>query len=238
MKRLIHITLAIALLSSVPALLSAKKAPSADDELMKKAIAYFYSRKFEMSELLFQEALKKNPENATAYSYLGDIFLQKKRYDGALQLYKRALDLNPENGDEYFRVGQIYYYKRQSEDAIVNFKRAYELNPKLKFALYHIGLTHLMLARDKQNTIVSWESYLAAAPEDPQYEKLRRAVELLKDPNFIIPKEGSDTSIEEALHLGGMALQRQPRAIEDRKADHEDKKTKYKLEDIERDDGL
>ena len=188
--------------------------------------------------VLLQESLKKDPENQLAYSYLGDIFLRKKRYDGALQLYKKALDINPDSGENYFRIGQIYYYKKIGNLAIDNFKKAFDVNPKIKYAYYHIGLTHLMILRDKKNTISNWEKYLSIAPEDPQYEKIRRVIELLKDPNFVLPAVGSDISIEEALHLGGVTLKDTKHKATDKKAGHESKKTKDKIEEIYRDDDL
>jgi tetratricopeptide (TPR) repeat protein len=230
--------LALAGLLAASGAYAAQDRGAPDKELFKKAVGYFYERKFEMAELMFQEVLKANPENQMAYSYLGDIFLQKKRYDGAMELYRKALDLNPKSGEDYFRIGQIYYYKRDAAQALENFKRAYDINPGIKFAYYHMGLCHLMLLRDKQNTISSWENYLKIAPEDPQYEKIRRAIELLRDPKFVIPAVGSDVSIEEALHLGGIVLKETEQTAEDKKAGHETKKTKNTLEDIYRDDGL
>lgn len=216
----------------------AKAKDAAEDDGFKKATAYFYERKFEMAEILLQEELKKNPENRLAYSYLGDIFFHKKRLDGAMELYRKALELDPKSAEEYFRLGQIHYYKKEPSPAVQNFERAYALDSKIKYAHYHIGLTRLMLERDKQGTIASWEKYLSIAPEDPQYEKIRRAIELLKYPNFVLPPVGSDISIEEALHLGGAVLRDADRKAEDKAAGHETKKTKSKLEDIYRDDGL
>lgn len=209
-----------------------------EDTPFKKGVKYFYQQKFEIAELLFQEELKNNPENALAYSYLGDIFLYKKRYDGALQLYIKAMELNPKSAEDSFRIGQVYYYKKQPQEAIEYFKKAFNLNPQLKFAYYHIGLTYLMLLRDKEKTIESWEKFLAIAPEDPQYEKIKRVIELLKDPKFVLPPPGSDVSIEEALHLGGIVLDDVQREAQDKKAGHETKKTKNKLEEIYRDDEL
>ena len=63
-----------------------------EDELFLKAQKYFFQKKFEMAELLLQEVIKTNPENALAYSYLGDILLKKQLYDGALNLYRKSLD--------------------------------------------------------------------------------------------------------------------------------------------------
>jgi len=229
----------VCLCALIPArVLFPQQADAQKDDPFKKAQRYFYERKFEMAELLLQESLKHNPENKLAYAYLGDIFLSKKNYDAALSLYKKGLDLDPSNAENYFRVGQIYYYKKIPNLAIENFQKSVEINKNIKFAHYHIGLTYLMLLRDKDNTIKSWENYLRIAPEDPQYEKIRRVVELLKDPGFIIPSADSDISIEEALHLGGAVLKSEDHDAKQQKAGHEQRKTKTNIEDVGRDDDI
>jgi tetratricopeptide (TPR) repeat protein len=214
------------------------QAKKKEDTAFDKAVKYFYQNKLEMAEILLQEELKNNPENSMAYSYLGDIFLEKKRYDGALNLFKKSLDIDPGNGDNYFRVGQIYYFKKEAELAINNFQESFKLEPKLTFAYYHIGLAYLMLKRDKEMTIESWEKFLKLAPEDIQYEKIRRAIDLLRDPNFVLPPPDSDISIEEALHLGGSVMSAAERTAKEKEAGHESKKTKSKVESIYRDEDM
>ncbi len=167
-----------------------------------------------------------------------DIFLEKKRFDGALNLYKKSLDINPDNAENYFRIGQIYYYKNEADPAIENFSKAYSIDHSIVYSYYHIGLSYLIIKRDKDNTISSWEKFLQLAPTDPQYDRIKRAIELLRDPNFVLPPPGSDISIEEALHLGGVTVMSTERKAQEKKAGHEEKKTKSKLESIYRDDDL
>jgi tetratricopeptide (TPR) repeat protein len=209
-----------------------------EEDLVKKATGYFFQKKFDMAESLFQQIIDKNPDNAQACAYLGDIFLIKKRYDGALELYQKSVQLNPEAGENYFRIGQIYYYRKDGKQAVENFRKAIEADTQLRFAYYHIGLTYLMILRDKSNTITNWETYLQVAPDDPQYDRIKRAIELLKDPNFVIPPPGSDMTIEEALMLGGVTIDKTMHRTTDKEAGHESKKTKQKLEDIYLDDDL
>ncbi len=208
------------------------------EEIFTRASRYFFQKKFEMAEILLQEVIKKEPENMLAYSYLGDIFLKKKKFDGALNLYMKALDIDPDSAENYFRIGQVYYFKKIGNLSIENYDKAMVKDEKLKIIYYHKGLTYLMIMRDKDMTIENWETFLRIAPEDPQFDRIKRVVELLKDPNFKIPPIGSDISIEEALLLGGATLNKENRKAENRKAGHEDKKTKKKIEDIYIDDDL
>lgn len=209
-----------------------------EDDTFTRATKYFFQKKFEMAEVLFQEVIKKEPENALAYSYLGDILLKKQQYDGAMNLYQKAMDINPEMAENYFRMGQIHYYKKNGELAIEFFTKTLAKNDKLKIAFYHRGLAYLMLMRDKEKTIENWGTYIRLVPEDPQYDSIKRVIELLKDPKFRLPGPDSKISIEEALLLGGSTLDIQDRTAENQKADHESKKSKDTIEDIYMDDDL
>jgi len=206
--------------------------------IFKKAEYYFFQNKLEMAELMLQECIKKNPENGKAYSYLGDIFLKKKNFDGALNVFKKAIDLNTDLAENYFRLGQVYYHKKNADESIDNFKRSLELDKSINFSYFHMGLTYLMLKRDKASTIRFWETYIGLAPEDPQYDKIKRAIALLKDPNFVLPPPGSEVSIEEALLLGGATADRLDRTAKDKQAGSESKKTKQKIEEIYTEDDL
>lgn len=208
------------------------------DELFQKASAYYFKKSFALAEPLLQRVIEENPDNSLAYTYLGDILFVKKQYDGALDLYKKSLELDPKSGTNFFRVGQIYYYKKNGQQAVKNFKKAIDIDNNLTFAHYHIGLTYLMLMRDKNNTIINWESYLNIATDDPQYDKIKRAITLLKDPNFLIPPADSDITIQEALLLGGLTIDKVTHKTTDQTEGHESKKTKRKLEDIYTDDDL
>ena len=227
------IALIIILLQST-AFSQAKK----EEDIYTRATKYFFQKKFEMAEVLFQEVIKKDPENALAYSYLGDIFLKKQQYDGALNLYLKAIDIKPDIAENYFRLGQIYYYKKNPDLALENFNKTLIKDDKLKVTFYHIGLTYLMLMRDKEKTIEFWEKYIRLVPEDPQYDSIKRVIELLKDPKFQLPSADSKISIEEALLLGGSTLDTQERSTENKEAGHETKKSKDTIEDIYMDDDL
>jgi tetratricopeptide (TPR) repeat protein len=208
------------------------------DELFKKAAAYFFKKNFTQAEPLLQRVIDENPENSLAYSYLGDINLVRKRLDDALELYKKSIELTPQLGENYFGLGKIYFKKKHGRMSVEYFRKAIETDTSLKFSYYHMGLAYLMLLRDKNNTIENWETFIKIAPDDPQYNKIKRAITLLKDPNFVIPPPDSDISIEEALLLGGLGIEKVMRKTTDQTEGHELKKTKRKLEELYLDDDL
>lgn len=211
---------------------------SREGTLFERASRSFFQKNFDMAEHLLKEVIKNEPQNALAYSYLGDIYLNKKQYDGALNLYLKAVEIDPSPAENYFRMGQIHYFRKNGELSIENYDKALSRDNKLNIVYYHKGLTYLMLLRDKANTISNWERFITLVPEDPQYDSIKRIIALLKDPDFKIPEAGSEVSIEEALLLGGATLSRQERAAEDKKAGHETRKSVDELEEIYIDDDL
>ncbi len=208
-----------------------------NDKLFERATKYFFQSNFDMAEALLQQVVQNDPGNARAHSYLGDIYLTRRKFDDALSHYTKSIAISPSEGDNYFRIGQIYYYRKNGPRAIEYFEKALQHQPSLVISHYHKGLTYLMIFRDKENTIRNWEAFLKAAPDDPQYDKIARAIALLKDPSFILPPPGSDISIEEALYLGGN-ISNIDRKTKDEKEGHENKETKKKIEDIYIDDDM
>ncbi len=63
-KLLLQYILLISVTVALPLSFAANKD---EDTPFKKGVKYFYQQKFEIAELLFQEELKNNPENALAY---------------------------------------------------------------------------------------------------------------------------------------------------------------------------
>jgi len=178
------------------------KTPDKEDTAFVKGQKYFYQKKFEMAETMFLDALKADPENDMTYAYLGDLALTKKRYDEAHGYYLKSLELKPESAENNFRIAQTYYYKEDGEKAIEHFIKTYTLNNSMKFALYHVGLAYLMLNRDKENAVKYWEEYVSLAEDDHQRGNIKRVIELLKNPDFVIPPAESGISVEDALKHG------------------------------------
>ena len=207
------------------------KTPDNGDTAFTKGQKYFYQKKFEMAETMFLEALKTDPENEMTYSYLGDLALTKKRYDEALEYYLKSLELIPESAENNFRIAQTYYYKENGEKAIEHFLKTYTLNNSMKFALYHVGLAYLMLNRDKENTVKYWEEYVSLAGDDPQRDNIERVIELLKNPDFVIPPAESGISVEDALKRGIHKDEKQD-ILDERKQDILDDRKQDKYEGL------
>ena len=169
------------------------------NELFKQGEQYFFQKKYEIAEQTLLRVIDKEPAHAKAYSYLGDINLFNRRYNNALKYYNLAKEVSAKPGYEYFRIGQIYLELKNSEEGLNSFLSAYNLDPSFKPSLYQIGYVYLIYKRDKFKTIEYWKKFIAEAPNDPQYEQVKKAIAMLEDSSCVIPPEQSGISMEETL---------------------------------------
>ncbi len=77
-------------------------------------------REWELAEAKCSEALRRDPDNPTAYSVMGDIMRDQGRLRDAAEWYKMALDHNPASGPDRRKLEQIIdriYPDRRGEQA-------------------------------------------------------------------------------------------------------------------------
>ncbi len=202
------------------------------DKTYEQAEKLFFQKKFDNAEALLKIISNKQPSHNKALSLMGDIYLFRKAYHKAIRAYERAVEVSSSPFVEYFRMGQAFLELQQFENAKDRFQRVYRLNPRIKTALFQTGYITLFHERNKQKTIEYWEQFITEAPNDLQYEKVKRVIELLRDPNFKIPPHGSDLSLKEALLLGAGALKTKSVSIEDKKAGDAKSKTNNSTKEL------
>jgi tetratricopeptide (TPR) repeat protein len=88
---------------------------------------------------------------------------------------------------------------KNSEEGLNNFLSAYSIDPSYKPSLYQIGYVYLIYKRDKLKAIEYWKKFIAEAPDDAQYEQVKKAIAMLEDTSCVLPPEESGISMEEAL---------------------------------------
>lgn len=202
-----------------------------DDPVFAKAERYFFQKKYEVARQYLIKVTQKHPDHPKAFSYLGDIALITGRHEEALQYYKIAGEVSANRDKEFFRIGQVYIKMEKADQALDSFHRAYSLNPGLKQALYQTGYVYLVFKRDKYKTIEYWKQFLKEAPNDAQYEKIKKVIALLEQDDFQLPPPGSDIPLEEALRLGE-TVEANRAKTRDQGAGHENEKTRNETEGL------
>ena len=62
----------------------------------------------ELDFAIYQEAIKLNPQDASAYNKLGSVYFSRGEYESASIAYKNAIELVPNNADTHNSLGVAY----------------------------------------------------------------------------------------------------------------------------------
>lgn len=66
-------------------------------------------------EARYKSAIERDPKNAAAWSALGDLYLEAKRYDDAIACYERAVQLAPADATEKRKLARAKQLKSEAE---------------------------------------------------------------------------------------------------------------------------
>ena len=98
----------------------------------------------------FQQALKLNPNYATAHQWYGEFLVFMGRTDDSLKALRRAEELDPLSPIINTQMGYPYYCARQYDAAIVEFKKALELEPNFAPALNYLARSYQAKGMDDE----------------------------------------------------------------------------------------
>ena len=160
-----------------------------NDQYMEKGLKYYYSDKIEMAEMMFSKSIGVSPENYKGYTYLGDISVNKKKYIKAIEYYRKSMELDTSHGWNYFGLGFSFEKMDVIDQAEKYYKLAVELTEPLNFVYLNLGNLYYREYKDKERTIDAWTKYLDYVPDNPQREKIEKAILYLQQEDFKFPEE-------------------------------------------------
>ncbi len=102
------------------------------------------------AEREFREALKLNPNYATAHQWYGEFLVFMGRTEESVKALRRAKELDPLSPIINTQVGYPYYCARQYDEAIVEFKKALELEPTFAPALNYLARSYQAKGMDDE----------------------------------------------------------------------------------------
>jgi TolB-like protein/tetratricopeptide (TPR) repeat protein len=101
----------------------------------------------ERAYVLSMRAVELDDNESTCQALLGNICLQRRSFDVAVQYSRRAIELNPNNQWNAADLGSILVYVGEPEEALAWFSRAREIDPYFEEPWYWrvAGLAHMSL---------------------------------------------------------------------------------------------
>lgn len=100
-----------------------------------------------IDELLYPGGLRGYLENlsfydADKYINLGDEYIVKEDYQGAINNYSQALQINPKNAQIYFKRAEIHHHLGNFQNAINDYSQAIYINPKDAYSYNNRGIIY------------------------------------------------------------------------------------------------
>lgn len=96
---------------------------------LAEAQALVDSMEYEKAQMMLEELISSDPENASYHQLLGDAYRNNGRLNESIEQYKAAEKLSGPDSELYKKMGTAYKWKRDYPAATGFFEKALELNP-------------------------------------------------------------------------------------------------------------
>ena len=106
---------------------------------------------------IFDEILKRKPEDVEAIAYKADALLEINETAQAIELCNQAIDIDSVYGYAYWQRACAYALTHKHADALADIKMALEYSPNLRNELLHESAFASLHDNDSFNTIVAGE---------------------------------------------------------------------------------
>ncbi|MFH1102835.1 MAG: tetratricopeptide repeat protein [Pseudomonadota bacterium] len=134
-----------------------------------------------MEEIKRLEAeVAQNPQNAAAWTELGNRYFDSDQPDKAVKAYEKAIEIKPGNPDVITDLGTMYRRMEQPKRAVEAFERAIAADPRHETARFNKGIVLLHDLNDTEGAIRSWEELVRINPgyTTPTGQKIKDMVDM------------------------------------------------------------
>ena len=171
-----NVNFAVAVVELPPLLLAKNKTPSslpASDptgvgRIVRRAMAHLGAGDYDNAITDCTEAIRLDPEFASAYVFRGRAYNLKHDFDTAITDFTQAIRLDPKNADAYCGRGRAYKCKGDDDRAIAEYTEAIRLDPK-NAAAYYGRATVYFWRFSKHDSDLAIADLTEAIRLDPKY---------------------------------------------------------------------
>ncbi len=120
------------------------------------------------------------PTNPAPRVQLGNLYFDAERYTDAVQWYEDALRLQPKDANVSTDLGVAYYYTNQPDKAIEQFEQSLKIDPAHTKTMLNMGIVKAFGKQDLAGASAAWQQVIATAPNSPEAQAARKALEGLQ----------------------------------------------------------
>jgi tetratricopeptide (TPR) repeat protein len=158
---------------------------------LERGIGYYHEGHYLFAADEFSEAIRLDPNLASAYVNRGVARVRLGRLTAAIEDYNRALALQPDDAATYFNRGNALVAAGHPVPAIADFTRAVELSPVFAKAWFNRGSARA-LAGQTDGAMLDWLHAIEVESDPWSRAGMRRSAGL--EPGSAVTSEGTPTT--------------------------------------------
>jgi cytochrome c-type biogenesis protein CcmH/NrfG len=133
---------------------------------------------------------EQDPASAQPRVDLGNMYFDAEQYTEAIRWYEEALAINPSDPNVSTDLGVAYYYTNQPDRAVAQFEHSLEVDPAHTKTMLNMGIVKAFGQQDLAGAVAAWEKVVALAPDSPEGQAARKALDGMQQAHPTVPGGG------------------------------------------------
>ncbi|OGW35176.1 MAG: hypothetical protein A2010_04925 [Nitrospirae bacterium GWD2_57_9] len=127
-----------------------------------------------------EQLAKQAPDNAEAWTMLGNALMDANRFAEAVEAYQKSLAIDPKNVNVRVDLGTCFRNSGRPQQAVEEYKKALKIDPRHINGNRNMGVVLAYDLNDKKGAVKAFEKYLELASTAPDAGEIRQLVQNLK----------------------------------------------------------
>jgi tetratricopeptide (TPR) repeat protein len=145
-----------------------KKAEREHRTVISEAKKLVGTNRLKQAEKKYLSIIRKDHKNIKAYQGLGEIYLEQKEYEGAVEVFKKVSELDPTNDFSFTNPGMALMQTNRFEEALHAYEHSVALNGKIPHRYVNLALAAEKAGNSKKQ-IAALEQASVLEPEKMEY---------------------------------------------------------------------
>ncbi|MFT6957779.1 MAG: tetratricopeptide (TPR) repeat protein [Halieaceae bacterium] len=129
--------------SEAEAVVTASLAANPTRQSLADAMLHVQQKEYEKAEKIYDEVLRREPDNVDALRLMGILCVKRERYDDAAAFFRRAVELAPDFWKAWINLGSALGEQQKLEQAEAAYLSALALAPQSLHTLERLGANAL-----------------------------------------------------------------------------------------------
>jgi cytochrome c-type biogenesis protein CcmH/NrfG len=130
--------------------------------------------------LRHEEELRRNPDNAEAWTHMGNLYYDAGEAEKAIRAYERSLTLAPDAPDVLVDCGVMYRKIKNYTKSLEYFAQALAISPGHEIALFNTGIVLYYDLQRREEGVDAWRKLARINPQAKSPQG-RPVVDMIKD---------------------------------------------------------